>query len=54
MTKKLSLYNSLINKSDLKYSDEIISSPLSDIIDETSFKDHQIDFLSIDAGRKRS
>ena len=50
--KKLSLYNSLINKSDLKYSDEIISSPLSDIIDETSFKDHQIDFLSVDAEGK--
>ena len=50
--KPLSLYNSLIKKSYLKYSSIIKSDRLDNIIKKTKFKNKEIDFLSVDAEGK--
>jgi hypothetical protein len=50
--KPLSLYNSLIKKNYLKYSSSIKSDSLNNIINNTEFRDKEIDFLSIDVEGK--
>jgi hypothetical protein len=50
--KPLSLYNSLIKKSYLKYSSIIESDSLDNIIKKTKFKNKEIDFLSVDTEGK--
>jgi len=50
--KPLSLYNSLLKKNYLKYSDVIKSDTLDSIIQKTRFKNKEIDFLSIDVEGK--
>ena len=50
--KPLSLYNSLLKKNYLKYSNVIKSNRLDNIIQKTRFKNKEIDFLSIDVEGK--
>lgn len=50
--KPLSLFNSLIKKSYLKYSGIIKSDKLDNIIKKTKFKNKEIDFLSVDTEGK--
>jgi FkbM family methyltransferase len=50
--KPLSLYNSLLKKNYLKYSNIIKSDSLDNIIKRTKFKNKEIDFLSIDVEGK--
>ena len=50
--KPLSLYNSLLKKNYLKYSNIIKSDCLDNIINKTKFKNKEIDFLSIDVEGK--
>jgi len=50
--KPLSLYNSLIYNRNLKNKKSVVSNTLTSILDNTKFKNVQIDFLSVDAEGK--
>ena len=50
--KPLSLYNSLVYNKNLKNKKTVVSNTLSSILDNTKFKNTQIDFLSVDAEGK--
>mgnify|MGYP000155006181 FL=1 len=50
--KPLSLYNSLIYNRNLKNKKSVVSNTLTSILDNTKFRNVQIDFLSVDAEGK--